>query len=279
MTAAELKTQARQCGADLVGIAPAGQWAACSADHNPRSILPRCQAVIVVGRRILRGAFRGVEEGTSFGNTYGMYGVQWQEHEFLSRVIHQTASLLESAGAEAVPLFGGEADGTRQVIGPAGVAANVKLDCKALAHAAGLGALGKGGFFLTREYGHRQRFGLILTDLALEGDPLVDPGFCSGCDACLKACPLDALSDAGCAAFALDTQRCAVCANGKMTGQANAYERLDRLAASCGRACLVALEARIGNRFQAPFRRRSVWTRDIDGQATVHPLPGQGVHA
>ncbi len=272
MNTAELKAYARQCGADLVGIAPAGRWADLPAAHNPRSILPQCQSVIVIGRRILRGAFRGVEEGTSFYNTYGMYGKDWLEHDFLSRSVHQVACALESAGAEAVPLEGGQIEGDGKVIGNTGVAANVRLDCKALAHAAGLGSVGKGGFFLTREFGHRQRFGLILTDLALDGDPVVDLDFCSNCDACLKACPLNAMKDGGAQQFTLDTQLCSNCANGRTVGWGNAYERMDRFAASCGRACLVALGNRIGNRFEAPFRRRSVWTRDLHGKATVHPL-------
>ncbi len=276
MNTAELKIQARQCGADLVGIAPAGRWAAFPPANNPRSILPKCQSVIVIGRRILRGAFRGVEEGTSFWNTYGMYGASWQENDFLSRTTHQLACAIEATGSEAVPLFGGQAGGENKVIGNTGVAANVRLDCKALAHAAGLGTVGKGGFFLTKEYGHRQRFGLILTDLNLQGDPIIDLDFCSGCEACLKACPLQALKETGGAAYAMDTQRCGVCANGRIHGYGNAFETLDRLAASCGRACMVALEGKVGARFKAPFRQRSVWTRDLDGKATLHPLSRQG---
>ena len=50
----------------------------------------------------------------------------------------------------------------------------------------------------------------------------------------------------------------------------------DRLAAACGRACLVALEGRIGNRFDAPFRKRSTWSRDIEGRVSVTPLERKG---
>lgn len=264
MQASELKQQAHEAGADLVGVAPASRWEGWAGPLNPRSILPRCQAVIVVGRRILRGAFRGVEEGTNFGSTYAMYGQQWHEFTFLSRTIHHVAHAVEAAGGEAVPLFGG----------------GTGLDCKALAHAAGLGSMGKGGFFLTPAYGHRQRFGLILTDLALEGDPVVELDLCEGCDACLRACPLGALTDAGAgAAFALDQKRCAACANGRANGAPIAYERMDRFAASCGRACLVALADKVGNSFEAPFRRRSVWTRDLDGIPTVHPRSQEGASA
>lgn len=261
MDSTKLKAQARQSGADLVGIAPASSWERWLGQSNPRNIQPQCQSVVVVGRRILRGAIRGVEEGTSFGNTYGMYGQSWNETVFLVRTIHQVALALESTGAEAVPLMGGGAG----------------LDCKALAREAGLGSIGKGGFFLTPEYGHRQRFGLILTDVALDGDSRTDLDFCNGCDACLKACPLSAMANkGGDSAFELNTKLCAVCENGRVNGTSTSYEHLDRLAASCGRACMVALQNKVGNRFNETFRKRSVWTRDLDGHASVHPLLPKG---
>ena len=260
MDSKQLKQQARECGADLVGIASAARWADWPSALNPRRIQPKCQSVIVVGRKVLRGALRGVEEGTSFYSTYGMYGKDWNEMTFLVRVIHDVALALEASGAEAVPLMGGGAG----------------LDAKALAREAGLGGIGKGGFFLTPDYGHRQRFGLILTDLALEGDAAAELDLCKACSACLDACPLGALKREGDGAFILDETLCASCRNGRQGGSATAYEGNDRLAAACGRACLVALEGRIGNRFDVPFRKRSTWSRDIEGRVSVTPLERKG---
>lgn len=260
MDSKQLKRKARERGADLVGIASAARWADWPSALNPRRIQPKCQSVIVVGRKVLRGALRGVEEGTSFYNTYGMYGKEWNETAFLVRVIHDVALALEASGAEAVPLLGGGAG----------------LDAKALAREAGLGVIGKGGFFLTPDYGHRQRFGLILTDLALEGDAVAPLDLCKDCSACLEACPLAALRRDGDGAFTLDASLCASCRNGRQSAPATAYESNDRLASACGRACLVALEGRIGNRFEAPFRKRSTWSRDIEGRVSVAPLERKG---
>ena len=262
MNAQELAVEARRFGADLVGIAPAHRWEHWPNPNNPRQIQPRCESVVVIGRRVLRGALRGVEEGTSFSSTYAMYGKDWNEMTFLVRTIHQVALALEAAGAEAVPMLGGGSG----------------LDSQAIAHEAGLGSMGKGGFFLTPEFGHRQRFGLVLTDLAMDGNPVINVNFCQGCEACLKACPLSAMTNPGGeAGFELNRSICSICANGRFNGSAIAYERLDRFAAACGRACMVALEDKIDNRFNAHFRKRSVWTRDIDGHASVHPLLPKGV--
>ncbi len=257
-----IREVAYAAGADLVGVAPEARWSAWPAVNNPKTLLPTCRSVIVLGRRVLRGSMRGVEEGTSFGSTYNMFGAHWMEHIFMPRTVHKVAQAIEASGHEAVPLQGGGVPG-----------AAVQLDGKALGHAAGLGEIGKGGFFLTRKYGHRQRLALILTDLELEGDELDEPGFCRDCNACLTACPLQALSQAGGQElFARDEELCRNCTNGKLQMDAISFNACDRLAASCGRACLVALEEKIENRFAAPFRKRSVWTRDLASNYTVTPL-------
>lgn len=63
------------------------------------------------------------------------------------------------------------------------------------------------------------------------------------------------VSKDGAFGFELDTQLRAICQNGRVNGSELFYERLDRLAASCGRACMVALEDKIGNRFNDSFRK------------------------
>ncbi len=256
----KIEAVALRSGADLFGVASWERWKDLPSNQNPLSLMPDCRSVIAVGKRILRGTFRGVEEGTSFSSTYNMFGALWQERTFLAPAIYETAAALEAMGGEAMPLFGGFADD-----------APVQLDTKQLAHLAGQGIIGKGGFFLTPKYGHRQRFGLVLTTIELEADAIMDLGFCDDCDACLKACPLNALAT-GDDKYKLDKTLCEQCRNGKLRTFDCAYESLDRLAASCGRACLVALEDKIGNKFKAPFRKRSVWTRDLDGHCTVKPL-------
>ncbi len=265
MNASEVKKQARALGADLVGIAPRSRWIDWPENKNPLSIMPKCQSVIVLGRKILRGSFRGIEEGTNFGSTYGNFGKSWAEFNFLTRVTYNLACFLERHGAEAAPMTGGTPEGGQKV----------HLELKALAQMAGLGEIGKGGFFLTREFGHRQRLALLLTDLALAGDQQRELDFCRDCQACLEACPLQAYSQQD-GKFILNQNLCRQCQNGASSGGELSGEPLDRLAASCGRACLIALENKIEERFRQQFRRRSVWQRDLLGRPSIIPAEAKG---
>jgi hypothetical protein len=57
---------ARECGADLVGIASMDRFEGAPRGLDPRHIFPDAKAMIVMGFRILRGTLRGIEEGTFF---------------------------------------------------------------------------------------------------------------------------------------------------------------------------------------------------------------------
>jgi len=57
---------------------------------------------------------------------------------------------------------------------------------------AGLGFVGKGGFFVTSEFGPRVRFATVLTDMVLSSKPIKESG-CGKCRACVSACPCGAI--------------------------------------------------------------------------------------
>jgi epoxyqueuosine reductase len=284
MNSNDVKTWARQHGADLVGIASADRFSALAPDRSPLSIFPECRSIIVVGRRILRGALRGVEEGTSFYSTYELFGFRWLEDNFLSRTSYDLTCRIEAEGFEAVPIFGYSPDGM-----PKGIpveagkpAPNVIPELDFAAQAAGLGEIGLGGFFLTPEYGPRQRFSMILTDAILDADPVADKHLCGDCGQCAEACPFGAIDAAKpetvgvpghtMKVATVDYARCRSCPNGATTGPGRG-SRPDRGAAACVRACLVQLEQKdkLSNRFVNRFRKRTPWTLD----AFRRPIPAQ----
>ncbi len=270
-----IKQQARNAGADLVGIAAAERFQSLPADRNPLAIFPECRSVIVLGRRILRGAIRGVEEGTNFSSTYGHFGFRWLEDNFLSQTTYDVTCFMEANGAEAVPLFGYTPDGMPkgQAVAPDKPEPNVIIDLDFAAQAAGLGEVGLGGFFITPEYGTRQRFATILSDIEFEADPVSAKSICADCGACAEACPLGAIDVTNTKTVGVpghemqvatvDYTICRSCPNGAMRGPGRG-NRPDRCAAACGRACLVQLEGagKCGNSFEQPFRKRKAWALD-----------------
>lgn len=276
MDAKEVKDVARRCGADLVGIASMDRFEPLPPEQHPAQIFPECRSVIVLGRRILRGALRGVEEGTNFHSTYAMFGFRWLEDNFLSKTTYDVTCAIETCGFEAVPLFGYAIDGmpTGRPVAPGKPAPNVIVDLEFAAQAAGLGEMGLGGFFLTPEYGPRQRFALILTDAALEPDPVRGKTICGDCGLCAKACPFGAIrleqqTSVGVpgrqmkVAF-VDYAVCRSCPNGAMQGPGRG-SRPDRCAAACVRACVVQLESKgkLAQKFAHPFRKREPWALDV----------------
>ena len=276
MKSIELKEKAKSFGSDLTGVASVERFKSLSPERSPLSIFPECKSVIVLGRRILRGALRGIEEGTNFGSTYGHFGYCWLEDNFLSQTTYDVTCWLEENGFEAVPLFGYNSEGMPDGIPVAEgkPAPNVIVDYEFAAHAAGLAEMGLGGFLLSDEFGHRQRFAMILTDAELEPDEPKRKTVCGDCGVCVMACPFGAIDAkktrkfgvAGCEmdVATIDYSICRQCHNGASCAAAGRGNRPDRLAAICARTCLVQLEknGKLGNKFENDFRKRKPWVLD-----------------
>ena len=279
ITSQQVKAAAKQFGADLVGIASTDALRDLPAEINPLSIHSRARSVIVLGRKVLRGALRGVEQGNELDNAYPHFGLYLLEDNFLAKTTYDVTIWMEKQGFEAVPLFAYDVE--RQ---PAGVpvaagkpAPNVILQYRILAQAAGLGETGLSGLFLTPEFGPRQRFAMLVSDAELEPDAPFTPHLCDDCGACVTACPLDALDAEkgqpfGFTGFernvaARSNARCLKCRNGAVQTNEGRFNTVDRMAAACNRACIAALEARgaVQEPFAIPFRQSPPWGRDLLG--------------
>ncbi len=239
-----MKDVAHRVGADLVGVVGAEAWADWPEAERPTRIQPRCRAVVVVARRVLRGAFRGVEEGTETKHAFQSFGFLKHEDVFLSKTTYDLNIWMEARGFEAVPLFAYDCAG--QPVGvpvaPGKPAPNVMLKYRTLAQAAGLGETGLHGLFLTPEFGVRQRFAMLLTDADLEADEPFKPHLCDDCGSCVKACPLGALDAAACAPSSLpgyerpvaarDNAPCRICQNGAVQTNEGRFNAVERMAAA-----------------------------------------------
>jgi len=189
----KIKQFALSRGLDLFGAANIERFKDAPKKMHPLSIFPEAKSVIVIGRRIVRGGWRGIEEGTYWPNySYFDYSGLLNTY-FLQMPLYETACFIEDFGYEAVPLYSGitveDAPGTKP-LREGGVAPEVNLAIRIAGVAAGIGEIGWSKVFLTKKFGPRQRLAAILTDLILEPDPLVEPNSICKLDmACVRGCP------------------------------------------------------------------------------------------
>ena len=90
---------AKENGADLVGFAPAARF----QENDPIfKILPQTRTVIGLAFRVLRGIYRGVEEGTTYYQ-YTTMGVENMEETIMPMAQLRVANLIEAQGFLALP--------------------------------------------------------------------------------------------------------------------------------------------------------------------------------
>ena len=212
LRAQEVKEYARECGADVVGIASMDRFEGAPKQLDPRYICPEAKAMIVMGFRIFRGCLRGIEEGTFFIAYSGMgyAGINWI---YGPMVLWNFCKMLEDEGYEAIPIpnidswsntdlhtrdpeGGGKMrESWSRPVSPDKPAPDVFVHFRIAAFCAGLGEVGYSKVFLTPELGPRQRFVAVLTDAPLEPDPIYDgPPLCDRCMLCVRDCPGQAIS-------------------------------------------------------------------------------------
>lgn len=268
---------ARQVNADVFGVASVERFDELPPGKHPRAIFPEARSVVVVGKRVPRGALRGVEEGTNFQD-FLLYGCDWLDNRFLAMTTFKIAEFIESNGWEAVPL-----PNLPPEVPPMGVAVrkgapapNVMLDFNDAAVRAGVAEIGYCGMLLTPQFGPRQRVQIILTDAVIEPDPLLTQEICPADNSCKGLCPLGAIGTGQTRTICgkamlvatVNDSLCRGCKNGALPNRYHPAGKTERLAAVCARTCVDVLErsGRVGNQFEQPFRKRDPWLvrQDVD---------------
>lgn len=274
---------AKRYDADIVGFAPAERFA---ADDPVFKIFPETKTVIGMGFRVLRGIYRGVEEGTTYYQ-YTTMGVENLEETVMPLALLNVSSLIEEEGHEALPqrrnqLIMAESNSTNPEVDytdiQRGVLAENQLDFLNCAVQCGIGERSMIGTLLNQDFGPFIRYCFILTDAVLEGTPIQNRGLCDNCRACIKACPGHAIREDG----VLDRWRCTVYYNGA-NGSKNpfmppeAFEDFkDRLSIIAGTAEFSDEEAKkiLDNIYFYPpakhFYRTSICGRACDRACYIH---------
>lgn len=216
---AELKEEivalARKNWVDLVSVAPASRF---DREDPVFRIMPEVRSVICFGYGLLRGAFRGIEEGTTFYQ-YTSMAVENMEENIMPMAQLLVANLIEDQGYTALPqrrhqVIMSEENSTNPEVAYNAIMRSVRnepqMNFPDAAVTCGLGEKGFHGAVLTEEFGPLVRYNFLLTDAVLPYDEVRKPRLCDGCKRCAAGCPGHAIDETG----KTDPWRCAVYYNG-----------------------------------------------------------------
>lgn len=206
---------AKKYDADVVTFTSASRF---PKESDLFKIFPEVKTVIGLGFRVLRGMYRGVEEGTVYYQ-YTTMGVENLEETVMPFAMLQVASIIEKNDFIALPqrrhqTIMKEENSTNPEVDYTdifrGITAETQLDFEETAVICGIGEKGVGGRIINKEYGPFIRYCFVLTNAEIEETPKEIYNLCDNCGECIKACPGHAISDEG----EVDPWRCAVYYNG-----------------------------------------------------------------
>ena len=236
---------AKENGADIVGFAPASRF-----DKNDPvfKIFPETKTVIGLAFRVLRGIYRGIEEGSTYYQ-YTTMAVENMEETIMPMAQLKVAMYMESQGALALPQrrhqqIMAEENSTNPEVAYDAVyrnrTAEVQMDFLDAAVKCGLGEKGLHQTLLTDAFGPMVRYCFILTDAELPATEVVEPHLCDKCGKCIKGCPGNAIAEDG----TVDPWQCAVYYNGA-NGTKNPFMPYDAFAGMDDRLAIIAGEAKV----------------------------------
>lgn len=239
----EVTRLAKTNGTDVVGFASADRF---EKDDPIFKIMPETKTVIGLGFRILRGIYRGIEEGSTYYQ-YTTMAVENMEETVMPMAQMRISMMLEENDFIALPQrrhqqIMAEHDSTNPEVAYDAVyrdkTAETKMDFVNAAVKCGLGEKGFDGTILNDDFGPMFRYCFILTDAEFEPTDEYVPHLCDSCGKCAEACPGHAIDKDG----IVDPWQCAVYYNGA-NGTKNPFMPPDAFSDMDDRLEIIAGEA------------------------------------
>ena len=236
---------AKASGADIVKFAPADRF---DKDSPIFKIMPETKTVIGFAFRILRGIYRGIEEGSTYYQ-YTTMGVENMEETIMPMAQLKVCMLLEEEGYLAMPqrrhqqIMAQENSTNPEVDYNSvyrGKEQETQIDFLDTAVKCGLGEKGFHNALLTDEFGPMVRYCFVFTDAVIDADEVIEPHLCDKCNKCKNACPGKAISGNG----DVDAWQCAVYYNGA-NGTKNPFMPDDAFSDFDNRIEIISGEAKV----------------------------------
>ena len=287
----EIIALAKQNGADLVGFAPAERF---DSENAIFKIMPETKTVIGLGFRVLRGTFRGIEEGTTYYQ-YTTMGVENIEETIMPMAQLKIAAYIEEKGFTAIPQrrhqqIMAEENSTNPEVAYDAIYRSrpqeIQMNFLDAAVRCGLGEKGLHNALLTDEFGPFVRYCFVLTNVEIPASKIkkIDKNgnvnkwqcavYYNGANGTKNPfMPPDAFAD-------FENRLEIIAGEAKVTPE-TAKKILDKIyfyppaqhayqCSICGRACdvncYIHLEEKglLTKTFQSPFRKRKAWSFSLE---------------
>jgi epoxyqueuosine reductase QueG len=180
----------KEMGIELFGVASAELANEKAPEtYTPEAHLKNSQAVVMFAMRMPAGALNTMPDG-KLQEIYYMRAF-WTSSHFMDTVSYKIALLIEKeSGYKSMPI---PTYGPMRIVGgvPRGL-----VSLKHMAQLAGIGSMGRNSILVHPKHGNLLRLGGVITQAPMLSDaPAMDDPCPKGCEACVKACPVDAILD------------------------------------------------------------------------------------
>lgn len=196
---ADVIGEAERIGMELVRIAPASRWdehPLQDPEYRPRSVFPWAESVVVMAVPLfvpmLATAPSMVYQELYNTTNRILDDAAYRMTLFLTRRGFRAAFLPRDGYSSMDVLLRDHAAAFSQVLA---------------AYYSGMGTVGDSHNIVTRGFGPRIRMVSVVTDAAIEPDPMLTEDLCIHCGRCLRGCPAHAFSDTGGRPYRMSTMR------------------------------------------------------------------------
>jgi len=180
-----IKSMTLRFGADKCGIAGIDRFSSAPSGFHPVDIYSKCRSVVVFLKK-LPSEMILAENLVPYTNTALVC------YSILDQIGLNLCTNLEALHIHAVPV---PSDDPYLYWDAENMRGMGIMSLRHAAFHAGLGILGRNTLLINRELGNMVYIGAVLTDAAIEPDPMVDDFTCPpDCRLCLDACPAQALN-------------------------------------------------------------------------------------